>query len=71
MPWTSRAKTIDAFNYYVKLTEARVDQEVKRPGAFLYFEGLPEQQRSQIRAAPTGAKSIWTKCRPATPPARC
>lgn len=44
-------KTIDAFDYYVKLTEARVDQEVKRPGAFLYFEGLPEQQRSQIRAA--------------------
>jgi hypothetical protein len=43
--------TRDAFDYYVKLTEARVDQEVKRPAAFLYLDGLPEPQRSQIRSS--------------------
>jgi hypothetical protein len=44
-------KTLDAFNYYVRMTDARIDKEVTRPGAFLYLEGLPEPQRSQIRAS--------------------
>jgi hypothetical protein len=42
-------RTVDAFDYYVKLTEARIDQEVKRSGEFLYIDGLP--QRSDIRAS--------------------
>ena len=44
-------KTLEAFNYYVKVTDARIDKEVTRPGAFLYLEGLPEPRRSQIRAS--------------------
>jgi hypothetical protein len=44
-------KTVEAFNYYVKVTDARIDKEVTRPGAFLYLEGLAEPQRSQIRAS--------------------
>lgn len=44
-------RTLDAFNHYVQVTEARIDKEVSRPGAFLYLEGLPEPRRSQIRAS--------------------
>jgi len=42
-------KTLEAFNRYDQVTEARIDKDVMRPGAFLYIEGLPEPQRSQIR----------------------
>ena len=44
-------KTLEAFDNYVKVTDARIDKEVTRPGAFLYLEGLPEPRRSQIRAS--------------------
>jgi hypothetical protein len=43
-------KTLEAFDRYVKSTEARIDKEVTRRGAFLYIEGLPEPQRSQTQA---------------------
>ena len=39
-------KTVEAFNRYIQETEARIDKEVTRPGAFLYIEGLPEPKRS-------------------------
>lgn len=42
--------TIEAFERYARATEARIDKDVTRPGAFLYVEGLPEPRRSQIRA---------------------
>ena len=44
-------KTLEAFDNYVKVTDARIDKEVTRPGAFLYLEGLPEPRRSQVRAS--------------------
>jgi hypothetical protein len=44
-------KTLDAFNHYVQVTEARINREVTRPGAFLYVEGLPEPQRTQALAS--------------------
>ena len=37
-------KTVEAFNHYVQVTEARIDRQMSRPGAFLYIEGLPEPQ---------------------------
>ena len=43
--------TVAAFDSYVKATEARIDSEMKRPGAFLYVEGLPEPQRAQAMSA--------------------
>src|SRR5271169_1452016 len=45
-----KAATIEAYARYVKATEARVNTEMARPGAFLYIDGLPVQQREQIRA---------------------
>lgn len=44
-------RTLEAFNHYVQVTEARIDKEVSRPGAFLYLEGLPEPRRSEVRAS--------------------
>ena len=40
-----------AFDLYVKATEARIDAELKRPGAFLYVDGLPEAKRAAAQAA--------------------
>lgn len=45
-----KPKTLEAFGRYVRATEARIDKELKRPGAFLYVDGLPEPRRSQVRA---------------------
>jgi hypothetical protein len=42
--------TVAAFERYVKATEARIDAELKRPGAFLYVNGLPEPRRGQALA---------------------
>jgi hypothetical protein len=44
-------KTLEAFNHYVQITEARINKEVARPGAFLYVEGIPEPHRSQALAS--------------------
>lgn len=37
--------TIEAFQLYVQLTEARIAVELSHPDLFLYFDSLPEQQR--------------------------
>ncbi len=39
--------TVQAFDRYVQVTEARIDAEMKRPGEFLYVEGLPAPRRAQ------------------------
>jgi hypothetical protein len=44
-------QTQEAFNRYVKATEARIDKELARPGGFLYVEELPDRQRSQVLAS--------------------
>ncbi len=43
-------ETLEAFQRYVRATEARIDREVSRPGEFLYVEGLSEPQRSRTLA---------------------
>jgi hypothetical protein len=45
-----RPATVAGFDRYVAATEARIDAELKRPGAFLYVEGLPEPRRTQALA---------------------
>lgn len=40
--------TVAAFDLYVQATEARITAELKRPGAFLYVEGLPEPRREEV-----------------------
>jgi hypothetical protein len=44
-------QTLEAFNRYIQATEARIDKELARPGAFLYIEGLPEPQRAETLAS--------------------
>ena len=46
-----RPKTVEAFDRYVQLTEARIDGEVSHPGRFLYVDGLPPERRSEVLAA--------------------
>jgi hypothetical protein len=40
-----RPNTIEAFNRYVRLTEAQIDSELTRGQPFLWVEGLPESRR--------------------------
>jgi hypothetical protein len=42
--------TVEAFERYVKATEARIEKELSRPGTFLYVDGLPGPRRAQVRA---------------------
>ena len=44
-----KPETAAAFDRYVQATEARIDAELKRPGEFLYADGLPEARRDEIR----------------------
>src|SRR6266568_3042342 len=43
-----RPGTAAAFDRYVQATQARIDGELKRRGAFLYFEGLPASRRKEV-----------------------
>ena len=43
-----KPKTIDAFNRYVRLTEAQIDSELARHEPFLWIEGLPESRRESV-----------------------
>jgi hypothetical protein len=46
-----RPKTVEAFDRYVQLTEARINGEVSQADKFLYVDGLPPARRSQVLAA--------------------
>ena len=46
-----KPETVQAFNRYVQLTEARIKGEVSVPEKFLYVDGLPPDSRSQALAA--------------------
>jgi hypothetical protein len=43
-------KTVEAFDRYVQLTEARINGEVSQTDKFLYVDRLPEPRRSQVLA---------------------
>jgi len=45
-----RPPTVEAFERYVKATEARIEKELSRSENFLYVDGLPEPRRAQVRA---------------------
>lgn len=42
---------VAAFDGYAQATEARIDAELKRSGAFLYLDGLPQPGREKTRDA--------------------
>lgn len=46
-----KPQTLEAFTNYVQITESRLQKELARPNSFLYIEGLPESQRSQVMAS--------------------
>jgi hypothetical protein len=45
-----RPKTVEAFDKYVQLTEARINGEVSQTDKFLYVDGLPPVRRAQVVA---------------------
>jgi hypothetical protein len=50
-PAKLRANTLEAFDRYVKLTEARNEEELKRGTNLLWIDGLPPEQRAEAYAA--------------------
>jgi hypothetical protein len=44
-------KTVEAFDRYVQLTEARINREVSQTEKFLYLDELPPPRRSELLAA--------------------
>ena len=49
-PAQLKAKTLEAFDHYVQLTQARHDDEVRHPEQFLWVDALPEAQRQEAYA---------------------
>ena len=45
-----RPKTVEAFDRYVQLTEARINGEVSQTEKFLYVDELPPSRRSEVLA---------------------
>ena len=46
-----KPKTIEAFERYLRLTETRNDEELRRGAPFLYVDALPEAERAAAYAA--------------------
>jgi hypothetical protein len=46
-PSQLKPATVEAFNRYVRLTEARNDAELKRGTGFVWIDGLPESERKR------------------------
>ncbi len=46
-----KTNTIEAFDRYVKLTEVRNEEELKRGTNLLWIDGLPADQRAEVYAA--------------------
>ncbi len=42
--------TVEAFERYVRATEARIEKELARPETYLYVDGLAEPRRAEVRA---------------------
>lgn len=43
-----KQRTANAFEHYVQLTEARIQNEVNDPGHFLYFDSFPDEQKQAM-----------------------
>ncbi len=50
-PAKLKSQTREAFDHYVKLTEARNDEELKRGKDLLWIDGLPPERRAEAYAA--------------------
>ena len=46
-----KPETLQAFNRYIQFTEVRINREVSPAGKFLYADGLPPGEHSQVLAA--------------------
>ncbi len=46
-----KPQTLESFNRYVQLTEARIGREVAQTERFLNVDGLPEPRRSEVLAS--------------------
>jgi len=72
-PVELKQKTVEAFDRYVQLTEARNDEELRRGTPFLWIEALPEAQRqgayAELRAGQVKMERLET--RDAGRPIRC
>jgi hypothetical protein len=44
-------QTLEAFERYVRATEARIDRQRARPETFLYIDTIPDPKREEVRAA--------------------
>ena len=53
-----RQETLAAFDLYVRLTEARVDDELRRGNRFLWVDGLPDAKR-QAAYAELRQGQVW------------
>lgn len=53
-----KPRTIDAFNAYVKLTEAQIDSGLVSRAPFLWVEGLPESRRAGLEAQLRAGKVV-------------
>ncbi len=43
-----KQKTIEAFDHYVRVTDARMEDELRANGPFLWLDSLPEVRRDQL-----------------------
>jgi len=43
--------TVEAFERYVRATEARIDKQRARPETFLYLDTIPDPKRGEVQAA--------------------
>jgi hypothetical protein len=59
--------TLAAFDRYVKLTEIRIDRELKRPGQFLYIDGLSEAGQLQASSALKSGEVFMARLKTADP----
>ena len=46
-----KPQTVEAFERYVRATEARIDKQRTRPETFLYIDSLPDPRRGEVQAA--------------------
>jgi hypothetical protein len=47
-------QTVEAYERYVRATEARINKERARPETFLYIDTLPDPKREEVQAALKG-----------------
>src|SRR5574337_1419879 len=64
-PVQLKQRTLDAFDHYMRLTEARNDEELRRGTPFLWVDGLPEAQRqaayAELRAGQVRMERLETR----------